>query len=268
MSAHPNVATEPIRYVDGAAYERTIGKWSQLAGEQFLQWLAPGPDLSWIDVGCGNGSFTELVVRRCAPRAIAGVDPAAAQLSYARSRPAARVAEFRRGDATALPYPSGTFDAAVMALVIFFLPDPERGVTEMKRVVRPGGVVAAYSWDMTNGGFPFDAMQVEMRELGIPPTYPPAYEASRIEALMTLWTAAGLVAVETNEFTVHRTYENFDDLWATSSSTASIAPKFATMPAASREALKRRLHARSRADASGRITASARVTAVKGCAPR
>jgi hypothetical protein len=56
----------PIRFDDGAAYERAMGIWSQLAGEVFLDWLAPCSGLRWIDVGCGNGAFTELLVIRFA----------------------------------------------------------------------------------------------------------------------------------------------------------------------------------------------------------
>lgn len=83
-----------------------------------------------------------------------------------------------------------------------------------------------------------------------------------------LWTAAGLNSVETYEFTVHRTYDDFDDLWTTSSMTSSVAPKFAAMPPADVEVLKARMQARSPADASGRITCSARATAVKGQVPK
>jgi hypothetical protein len=120
---------------------------------------------------------------------------------------------------------------------------------------------------MMNGGFPFNAMQVQMREMGIPPTFPPNASVSRIEALRDLWTAEGLSSVETNEYTVQRSYDDFDDLWATSTLTSSVAPKFKAMPPADVEALKARMQACSLADASGRITCSARVTAVKGRVP-
>jgi SAM-dependent methyltransferase len=113
-----------IRYDDGAVYERYIGKWSRLAGEIFLNWLAPLPGLRWIDVGCGSGAFTELLVERCAPAEVQGIDPSEAQLAFARARPAARVAKFRRGNAEVLPFSEDSFDAAVMALVIFFVPNP------------------------------------------------------------------------------------------------------------------------------------------------
>jgi ubiquinone/menaquinone biosynthesis C-methylase UbiE len=92
--------------------------------------------LKWIDVGCGNGAFTELVVERCAPAEVQGIDPSEGQLTFARTRPAARVAKFGRGDAMVLPFSADTFDVATMALVIFFVPDPAKGVAEMVQVVR------------------------------------------------------------------------------------------------------------------------------------
>src|SRR4051812_44434655 len=133
------MAEPQIRFDDGAGYERMMGKWSRLAGEVFLEWLKPASSLRWIDVGCGNGAFTELLTERCAPREIQGVDPSDAQLAFARSRHTAGVAHFREGDAMALPFAEDSFDAAAMALVIFFVPEPPKAVAEMARVVRPGG---------------------------------------------------------------------------------------------------------------------------------
>lgn len=70
--------TDQIRFDDGAAYERYMGEWSRLAGETFLDWLAPQTGLRWLDVGCGNGAFTEMLVGRCAPLSVHGVDPSEA----------------------------------------------------------------------------------------------------------------------------------------------------------------------------------------------
>ena len=78
------MAEHKIRFDDGAAYERTMGAWSTLAGEIFLEWIAPRPGLRWVDVGCGNGAFTELVVEKCAPTEVQGIDPSEGQLKYAR----------------------------------------------------------------------------------------------------------------------------------------------------------------------------------------
>ena len=258
--------TNQIRFVDGAAYERYMGKWSQLAGEAFLDWLAPEPGLRWLDVGCGNGAFTEMLVNRFAPVSVEGIDPSEAQLAYARTRTALGVARFRQGDAMALPYPDDTFDMAVMPLVIFFVPDPARGVVEMARVVCPGGIVTAYAWDMF-GGFPYQALQTEMREMGVDVPAPPSPDASRIEAMRDLWTDAGLEAVETREITVQRTFADLDDYWTTVHGGASVGPKLAVMTPGDLAALKERMRARLPADAAGRITYSARANAIKGRVP-
>ena len=58
-----------------------------------------------------------------------------------------------------------------MALVLFFVSDPAKGVAEMKRVVCPGGTVASYVWDMFGGGVPLEPIQAEMRALGVTPVY-------------------------------------------------------------------------------------------------
>lgn len=131
-----------------------MGKWSQLVGERFLTWLSPEPGKHWLDVGCGSGAFTELVFERCVPASVQGIDPSAEQLEFARSRPSTSRAQFRQGDAMAQPFPDNSFDVAVMPLVIFFVPEPARGVAEMARVVRSGGLVSAYGWDLMGEAFP------------------------------------------------------------------------------------------------------------------
>src|SRR5882672_5593302 len=120
------MAEPQIRFNDGAAYERMMGTWSRFAGDIFVDWLAPAPGLRWIDVGCGNGAFTELLVERCAPAEVQGIDPSEQQLAFARTRPASRLAKFHQGDAMALPFADSSFDAAVMALVLVFVQDPAK----------------------------------------------------------------------------------------------------------------------------------------------
>ena len=258
------MAVSEIRFDDGASYERYMGTWSRLVGDIFLTWLAPSSGMRWIDIGCGNGAFTEQIVERCAPAEVQGIDPSEAQLIFARSRPAARMAEFRQGDAMALPFADGRFDAAVMALVIFFVPEPAKGVGEMARVVRPGGLVAAYAWDILGGGFTLEPLQAELRAMGINPVLPPSAPASRIEALRTLWTDAGLTAVETREIPVQRTFANFDEFWAIAQLAPSLRPTTAAMSSQDMDLLKTRVHARLAADAAGRITYTARANAIKG----
>src|SRR6516165_1381638 len=241
------MAEPQIRFDDGLSYERYMGDWSRRVGSVFLDWLAAPPGLKWIDVGCGNGAFTELLVERCAPTSVNGIDPSEAQLDFARKRPAARLAKFDCGEAMALPFPGEAFDAAIMALVIFFVPDPAKSVAEMARVVRPGGIVAAYAWDMLGGGFTLEPIRIEMRAMGLTVVNPPSPEASRIETL---------------EITVQRTFPNFADFWTTSLSSPNMRSVIPAISPSDIELLKTRVRVRLPADATGRITYSARANAV------
>ena len=256
-----------FRFDDGVAYERMMGTWSRAAGEIFLDWLAPSRGLRWIDVGCGTGAFTELLVKCCAPLEVEGVDPSEAQLSFARARSVGQIAKFQRGDALALPFPQAKFDAAVMALVIFFLPDPAEGVAEMARVVCPGGTVAAYVWDMGGGGHPLALMHTEMKAMGFPAPLPPRSDVTGLEALRQLWRGAGLDEIEAREIRVQRTFADFEDYWTVSTLAATVSQMIAAMDPSDLELLKTRVHARLIADAAAPVTCSARVNAIRGTRP-
>ena len=257
-------APPQIRFDDGAAYEDFMGTWSRLVGEDFLRWLAPPADRRWADVGCGNGAFTELLLERCAPTQVEGIDPSDGQIVYARERLANRPASFQIGDATALPWADATFDAAVMALVIFFVPDPAKGVAEMARVVRPGGSVSSYAWDILGGGFPYAMLQEAMAEFGTPPLWPPSVEASRMDSLRTLWASAGLVDVETRVITVQRTFEDFETFWRIAKTGPRLLPRLAAMGEAEVTRLKERVREKLAPAADGRITYGASANAIKG----
>jgi SAM-dependent methyltransferase len=256
-----------IRFEDGAAYERMMGTWSRLVGEEFLDWLRPAAGLDWVDVGCGNGAFTQLLVERCAPASVQGVDPSPAQLDFARGRGLGGQAEFRSGDAMALPFPDGAFDAAVMALVLFFVPDAPKGFAEMVRVVRPGGIVAAYVWDIHGGGLPIEAMNVELRAIGIEPLLPPSHAVSRLPALEALWRSGGLETVETRTIAVERDFADFDELWAISTAGSALGQGLERMDPEKAARVKEGSRARLSGGGPGPVRVRAQANAVKGRAP-
>ena len=200
-------------FTDGKAYERIMGRWSRLAGDSFLDWLDAAKGLRWLDVGCGNGAFTEALIARCAPAAVAAVDPSEGQLAYARQRPGAKMAQFRIGDAQALPFADGSFDVAAMGLVIVFVPDPAKAVAEMARVVRPGGSVATYMWDIEGGGMPLRPIYAAMKSLELALPSQLATAASRADNLQALWEKAGLQAVAARVIRITVAYSGFDDFW-------------------------------------------------------
>ncbi len=253
-----------IRFDDGTAYERYMGVWSRRVGEAFLDWLAPSSGGRWLDVGCGNGAFTELILARCAPSQVVGIDPSEAQLDYARALPSLRDATFLAGDAMALPFSDNDFDIAVMPLVIFFVPEPAQGVAEMVRVVRPGGLVCAYAWDMPGGGFPYSTLRADMEDSGLIVPKPPSPDASSINVMESLWKDAGLEEVRTHPITVQRTFADIHDYWTTVRGAPSVGGLIASMTPDQQAVLKERLRARFMPDATGRITLSARANAVSG----
>jgi SAM-dependent methyltransferase len=258
------LSTSQFRFDDGAGYERYMGLWSQRIGNTFLEWLAPRPGLRWLDVGCGNGAFTELLIERSEPRSIDGIDPSPEQVAFARERLKAPSANFRVADAMELPFDNDVFDAAVMPLVIFFVPEPSRGVAEMARVVCPGGTVSAYAWDMLGGGFPYQTLRDEMQKLGAPIADPPSADSSRLEALEQLWTDAGLTGVESRVITAQRTFSDFDDYWATIQLGPSIGARLAALTSGQLDTLQARMRTLLPADASGGITCDASANAVRG----
>ncbi len=208
-----------------------------------------------------------LIVARCAPLDVQGIDPSEGQLAFARARPGARGVVFQTGDAMALPFPAASCDVAVMALVLVFVPDASKSVVELARVVRPGGLVATYMWDMLGGGFPLDPILIEMRAMGLSLTRPPHMEVSSLAALQGFWSAAGLLEIETREITVQRTFADFDEFWNVETKAPSTAPVIAAMPAADVAKLMQRVRERLPADADGRITYSARAHAISGRKP-
>jgi ubiquinone/menaquinone biosynthesis C-methylase UbiE len=256
-----------IRFDNGAGYERYMGKWSQLVGEAFLDWLAPAAGLRWLDVGCGNGAFTELFAKRCEPASIAGIDPSEPVLAFARARPALREAKLLQGDAMALPFPDDSFDIAVMPLVIFFVPEPARGVAEMARVVARGGFVTAYSWDMLGGGFPYRQVRDELCDMGFATPEAPSVDASRPEVMYQLWQQSGLVDIETQVFDARRTFADFDDYWTTVLGGPSTSAALRALQPTDINELQSRLRRRLPPDNAGRITYAAHANAIRGRVP-
>ncbi len=167
----------------------------------------------------------------------------------------------------ALPYRDAEFDLAVMGLVIFFVPDPAKGVAEMTRVVRPGGGGASYAWDILGWGFPADPLFVEMRAMDLTPSLPPSVSAAGLRESTEIWTAAGLQDIETQEITVERTFADFEAFWATCLLGPGPGPRITAMEPSQAATLKAGVRARLAANADRSLTCTARANAIKGWVP-
>jgi ubiquinone/menaquinone biosynthesis C-methylase UbiE len=127
----------------GDAYEPYVGRWSRLVAREFLDWLAVPRGGWWLDVGCGTGALAETILALATPREVLGIDPSPAYVAFAPERVHDVRVRFEVGDAQALQAASATFEAVVAGLVLNLVAEPERALSEMVRVARPGGTALA-----------------------------------------------------------------------------------------------------------------------------
>jgi ubiquinone/menaquinone biosynthesis C-methylase UbiE len=253
-----------LSFDDSEAYERFMGRWSRAAGAVFLDWLDPPAGASWLDVGCGTGIFTELILKTCSPAVVWGVDPAPAQVAHACAQAGGHGACFSVAAAEALPFADASFDVVSSALVINFIADRPPALAEMGRVVRRGGRVAGYVWDFESELSPSWPMRAAMRRIGEDAAKAPGTDASSLEALALLFETAGLAAIETRSFEVTLSFVSFEDFWqAQTPSYSPLTRKINAMSAAEHARFTEAVRAELSVHGNGEIRYAARANAIK-----
>jgi SAM-dependent methyltransferase len=193
------------------AYDRFMGRYSVQLSPQMAALAEVRSGQRVIDVGCGPGALTTELVARLGTDAVAAADPSQPFVDAARERhPGVSVALAPAED---LPFDDDAFDAALAQLVVHFMTDPVGGLAEMRRVTRPGGVVAACVWDHEQGNSPLGPFWRVMRDLH--PTAPneSGLAGSREGHLVELLTAAGCSDVEGATLPVRVEHESFEEWW-------------------------------------------------------
>ncbi|HEV2908505.1 MAG TPA: methyltransferase domain-containing protein [Candidatus Eremiobacteraceae bacterium] len=195
------------------AYERYIGRWSARLAPGFLSFAGARDGERLLDVGCGTGSLS-LALAAAAPSAeIEGIDPSSPFVEYARSRPNAGRIKFSVGDAQALPYPDNAFDRSLAMLVFNFIPDPAKGLSEMRRVTRSGGVVATAVWDHFGGMKMLRTFWSVVDE--IDPTADGENQPTFAkDSMYEMFVHGGLQDVRAEELWISTDFASFDDYWS------------------------------------------------------
>lgn len=256
-------------WTSGDAYESYVGRWSRAVARVFLDWLAVADGRRWLDVGCGTGALSEEILEAVSPVAVVGIDLSPAYIAYAREHVVDHRARFDVGDARALRFPSGLFDAVVSGLALNFVPEPARAVAEFARVASQGGVVGLYVWDYTDG------MELMRRFWDAAVALDPAARAldegprfadiCRPEALTGIFTGVGLEQVDARAIDVLTTFVDFDDFWRPFLGEQGPAPVYvASLDEERRAALRARLRADLPVENDGSIRLMARAYAVRG----
>ena len=224
------------------SYEAYIGRWSRDVARHFVADLSVAKGSVWLDVGCGSGALTSSILSLADPARVVALDRSVDFVSQSRRLLSDRRAVFAGGDAAALPLAANSADAAVSGLVLNFVPEPENAVREMLRCVRPGGVVAAYVWDYSEG-----MQTIRLFWDAVVALYPAAAEldeANRFpickrDALGRLFHSAGGAQVRVTSITVPMRFQSFEDLWSPFLGGQGPAPGFAmSLPDEERNALR------------------------------
>jgi SAM-dependent methyltransferase len=220
MSDDRQSTVKSDRWDSGASYEAYVGRWSRLVARELLNWLDVPSGSRWLDVGCGTGVLSQTILQRADPREVTGVDRSEAFIAFARDQVVDGRASFVVGDAQQLPIESDRYDAAVSGLALNFIPDKIHSVMEMARVVKPGGVVAAYVWDYADQmqmmrvfWDAVTALHPESRELDEGRRFPLCFSA---EALMLPFVSLSDVLLErfgARSIVIPTHFRDFDDYW-------------------------------------------------------
>ncbi|MBA3325610.1 MAG: class I SAM-dependent methyltransferase [Rhodobacteraceae bacterium] len=252
----------------GDSYDAYMGRWSRKIAPQFVDWLETPEDLEWLDVGCGTGALSEAIVSRAAPRDLISVDASEGFVATARRAMPDPRAEFRVGDAQALPFDSASRDVVVSGLMLNFVPDKTRALAEMNRVTRPGGTIGFYVWDYPGGGVEFmrafwdaaAALDPEAEALSERRRFP----GCTPDGLRALVLGAGLPPAECTSIETPTVFRDFDDLWRPFTLGAGPAPGYCVaLDPDARLRLRDRLEADLPRGENGTILLKARAWALK-----
>lgn len=211
-------ASSTFNAVEGDGYELQMGRWSRRLAGPFLDFVGTASGERVLDVGCGTGCLAFLVAQRCDVKELRGVDFSPAYIEYATRHNSDHRLAFEVGDACALNVPDGRFDRVLSLLMLHFVPIADRAIAEMRRVARPGAVVAAAVWD-ARGGFVanrlfFDTAAVLDSDANERRARSYTRPMTRPGELARAWRAGGFTDVTETTLCVRMEFASFDDYWA------------------------------------------------------
>jgi SAM-dependent methyltransferase len=193
------------------SYDRFMGRYSGPLAPLFCDFAGIEPGARVLDVGCGPGALVAELVRRVGPGNVTAVDPAQQFVEAARARNP--WADVRVAPAEALPFGDDGFDASLAQLVVHFMSDAVAGLTEMARVTRSGGRIAACVWDHAGGEGPLSPFWEVVHALDADAPDESRLAGARGGHLTELFGEAGLKDVHEASLSVAVEHASFDEWW-------------------------------------------------------
>ncbi len=250
----------------GASYELFMGRWSRLVARSFVAWLAPAPQRAWLDVGCGSGALSEAIITQAAPIQLTAVDQSDGFVRDLQNRLRQSVI-CKVGNAVDLPVADGSVDLAVSGLVLNFVSQPDKALTEMQRVTVPGGTVAIYIWDYAGQMESLSKFWDAAARLD--PKAAALDESRRFadftpERLCHLFEDAGLADIKSSVIDIETFFSNFDDYWTPFLGGQGPAPTYvASLEPPAQDRLRDQLRATLPTERDGSIRLAARALAIR-----
>jgi SAM-dependent methyltransferase len=197
--------------VAASAYDAFMGRYSSRLAPQLADLAGIASGQRVLDVGCGPGALTTVLVERVGAENVSAVDPSEQFVEAAHERHPG--VDVRRASAEDLPFEDEAYDAAIAQLVVHFMSDPLRGLREMARVTRVGGVVAACVWDHAGGQTPLGPFWEVVRDVDPEATDESGLAGAREGHLAELFEQAGLSEIQQTSLQVQAEHESFDEWW-------------------------------------------------------
>lgn len=254
----------------GDPYEKFMGRWSTLVAQTFLDWLNIPTGRRWLDVGCGTGSLSKLILESRQPKEIICLDSSSDFISSAQRSIVHPQVRFKIGLAQSLDLDSNSVDAVVSGLALNFVPHPKAAVSEMLRVTKPEGKISIFLWDYADGmemlRYFWDAA-VELDESAEEFDEGIRFPLCREGQLEVLVRNAGLSEVSATPIEVTTKFQDFDDYWLPFLGNVGPAPSYAmSLNQEGKQRLENKLRESLPIDENGSISLTARAWAVKGTA--
>ncbi|MEN8192035.1 MAG: class I SAM-dependent methyltransferase [Bacteroidota bacterium] len=251
----------------GNPYEYFMGRWSSLMAPEFLKWLNISPNLEWLDIGCGTGALSEAIVEHCNPLNISCIDPSEGFLEMAKERLSIN-GDYIVGNVSNMPIANERFDIIVSGLALNFFPNVSSALSEMKRVSKLNGTIAAYVWDYADrmdylryfwdAAYQIDSKSRELDE-GI------RFPICNSDNLKNTFQQAGLSDIESTFLDIDTIFKSFEDFWNPFLGGQGPAPSFlASLTKELQEELKVNIRNILPVESDGSIRLLGRAIAIQG----
>ncbi len=255
------------KWDSGDPYEYFMGRWSKLMAPEFLDWLNLPSQLTWLEIGCGTGALSEVIMQYCEPSHLISIDPSEGFIAKAKER-LQNKGEFLIGDVADIPFDDDKFDIIASGLALNFFPNLASALAEMKRVSKPNATIAAYVWDYSGRinllRYFWDAVILvdsQSGDLDEGVRFPICNENN----LENAFQQAGLFEIEVTTLDIITQFKDFEDYWNPFLGGEGPAPSYlASLPEKIKDELREKVYDNLPVEPDGSIKLLGRAIAIKG----